>query len=273
MSSFKIRSRDYAKNDFKVQRVATIKGGDEDGKYLFIVPDESGTQEIKLTGRSQFQPIPVKEKDQIERLYISGASGSGKSTYLAKYIREFLKMKGNKNKTIYLFSSVDYDPQLDDHFEDNLVRVLDEIDEDELIGNPLTIDDFDSGSVLIFDDTFKITSPKVRVMIFCLLESMLEIARHKDLTIIVTSHILSNYRQTRTIQNEATSVTVFPQYSGGLYGIKEYLKRKIGMSSLEMKRFLSLSKNSRWVSIYRRNPMFVLSSKEAYIFDQFASEI
>jgi energy-coupling factor transporter ATP-binding protein EcfA2 len=273
--SFKIKSKDYAKNNPHCRKVATITGGELDKKCLYLCDDDSaGETEIKLEGRSQFQPVPFHAKDQIERLFISGASGSGKSTYLAKWLRQFLKQKGNKEAPIYIFSSVDHDPVLDDDalISPNIVRVLDEVDEDEIISEPLGLNDFEEGSVIIFDDTLKIQNPKVRVMIFCLLESMLEIARHKNLTIITTSHILSNYRQTRTIQNEATAVTIFPAFAGGLYGIREYLKRKVGMSPQDIKKILSLSKTSRWITLYRTCPMFVLSAKQAYIYDQFTED-
>ena len=272
--SFKIRTKNFGKNDPHCKKVAVIQGGELDKKCLFLCDDDSGDTEIKLAGKSQFQPVPFHSKDQIERLFISGASGSGKSTYLAKYIRQFAKMKGNKDKPIYIFSSVDEDPVLDNDglFGDNIIRVLDEIDAEEMLADPLKLDDFEEGSILIFDDTFKLNPPKLRVLVFCLLESMLEIARHKNLTIITTSHILSNYRQTRTIQNEATAVTIFPAFAGGLYGIREYLKRKVGMSPQDIKKILSLSKTSRWVTLYRTNPMFVLSAKQVYIYDQFSED-
>jgi hypothetical protein len=179
-------------------------------------------------------------------------------------------MKGNRDKPIYIFSSVDFDDVLDIPFENNIIRVLDEIEPDELVQDPLTIDDFEEGSVLVFDDILKLTNPKTRIMVFCLLESMLEIARHANLTIITTSHILSNYRQTRTIINEATSLTVFPKFAGGLHHIRQYLE-KVGMDKIQIKKFLSMSKTSRFVTLYRINPMFVLSSKHAYIFDPFAT--
>jgi len=272
--SFKIKSKDYAKNNPHCRKVAVVQGGELDKKFLFLCDDDSGDTEIKLEGRSQFQPVPFHAKEQIERLYISGASGSGKSTYLAKWLRQFLKQKGNRDVPIYIFSSVEHDPILDDDalIGPNIIRVLDEIDENEILTEPLGLDDFVEGSILIFDDTFKLNPPKLRVLVFCLLESMLEIARHKNLTIITTSHILSNYRQTRTIQNEATAVTIFPAFAGGLYGIREYLKRKVGMSPQSIKKILSLSKTSRWITLYRTCPMFVLSAKEVYIYDQFSED-
>ena len=272
--SFKIRGKNFAKKNAHCKKVAVIQGGELDKKCLYLCDDDSGDMEIKLSGRSQFQPVPFSERDQIERLFISGASGSGKSTYLAKWLRQFLKQKGNKDAPIYIFSSVDHDPVLDDDalIGSNIVRVLDEIDENEIISEPLGLGDFEENSVIVFDDTMKIQNPKVRVMVFCLMESLLEIARHKNIQLVVTTHILNNYRATKTIQTEATSVCVFPKFSGGLYHIKNYLEKKVGMTKQELKKFLSMSNKSRWVCLHRCNPMFVMSAKEVYMYDPFAED-
>lgn len=272
--SFKIRGKHFGKNDTHCKKVAVIQGGELDKKCLYLCDDESGDTELKLTGRSQFQPVPFHAKDQIERLFISGASGSGKSTYLAKWLRQFLKQKGNRDVPIYIFSSVEHDPVLDDDalIGSNIVRVLDEIDENELITEPLGLADFEENSVIVFDDTMKIQNPKVRVMVFCLMESLLEIARHKNIQLVVTTHILNNYRATKTIQTEATSVCVFPKFSGGLYHIRQYLEKKVGMTKVDLKKFLSLSNNSRWVCLHRTCPMFVMSAKEVYLYDPFADD-
>ena len=88
--SFKIRDKRFGKNNPHCKKVAVIQGGELDKKALYLCDDDSGDAELKLTGRSQFQPVPFHAKDQIERLFISGASGSGKSTYLAKWLRQFL---------------------------------------------------------------------------------------------------------------------------------------------------------------------------------------
>jgi len=266
-----IKQKNYAKNNPKVIKIALIKSSEKIKKYLYFNTEKfDGDQQITLENKQKFQPVPIKIKNQIERLFISGASGSGKSTYLSNWLKMFRAEKGNKDKTIYLFSSVDYDEIIDENFEDVLIRPLEELDGDDLIQDPLQLKDFDEGSVLIFDDVMKIQDIKARIALQNLMDSMLEIARHGDLTIIATSHILANYKATRTLQNEATSVTIFPKYSGGLYGIKQYLEKKIGMALPQVKKLLSLSKNSRFVTIYRNmSPMVVISEKECYLYDPF----
>ncbi len=181
-------------------------------------------------------------------------------------------MPGHKEQPIYWFSAKAYDDALDDNptFGDNIIRVLDDVDEEDLFTNPLDQEDFEEDSVVVFDDCTKLKGIKERYAVQEILDLLLECARSYNITIICTSHILSNYKSTRTINNECTSFTVFPKKSGGLTAIRTYLDKKIGMSNEQRKKFLSMSKNSIFVTLNRCvDPMVVLSEKEAYTFDPF----
>ena len=95
-------------------------------------------------------------------------------------------------------------------------------------------------------------------------ENVLETGRHYGLTVISTSHQLSNYAKTRTLLNESTSITVFPKHAGTTHYIRDYLKKHMGFDLTKTKKFLSLSKNSRWITIYRNAPPYVISAKCVY---------
>ena len=64
---------------------------------------------IELQANETFQQIPDNRERNI--LYITGASGSGKSYYSDDYINRYIKK--NPNNEIYLFSSVSDDKVLD----------------------------------------------------------------------------------------------------------------------------------------------------------------
>ena len=254
--------KDKSFSNPKALRIAVLKGTEDKRKSLFIRDDEKGEESIKLDGKQYFQVVPTIKQNQNERLYIAGPSGSGKSTYVADYIAQHTKLINN-NVTIYIFSSVKYDKLLDDRFGDRIVRP--DMDDTECFDEPYDPSEFETGSIVLFDDTDKIKVPKVRVAIYMLREHLLEVGRHYNLTIISTSHQLSNYARTRTLLNEATSVTFFPKYAGGVHYIKEYLKKHMGFDTGQIKQCLSLSKNSRWITVYRSHPKYVISSKEAYL--------
>jgi hypothetical protein len=79
--------------------------------------------------------------------------------------------------------------------------------------------------------------------------------------------MISNYSRTRTILNESTSVTLFPRFAGGLHYIKDFLSKRCGLNKKQVKHFLDMAKQSRWVTIYK-NPMYLISAKECYMIDQ-----
>ena len=81
-----------------------------------------------------FQQIPDSKERHI--LYITGASGSGKSYYSADYINQYIKK--NPNNEIYLFSSVSDDKVLDKIKK--LKRV--NINNEDFLHTEFDIDDF-----------------------------------------------------------------------------------------------------------------------------------
>jgi hypothetical protein len=261
---FKLKERTSYKNNEKVFRIANIKGSSDKltKKSLFLVDDNSGEDEIKLDGKEYFVPCNQFRKNQNERLYIAGPSGSGKSTYVADYVTQFLKERGLNDTTVYIFSSVDFDKVLDDRFGDRIHRV--DVDDPIVYEEPFHPEEFEENSIIIFDDSDKIKNSRCRNAIYMLRENLLETARHYGLTIISTSHQLSNYAKTRTLLNEATSITVFPRHSGTTHYIREYLKKHMGFDLAKTKKFLSLSKNSRWITVYRNAPPYVISAKCVY---------
>ena len=195
----------------------------------------------------EMQVIP--RKDIVEKLYISGVSGSGKSTYTGKYIKQFKQMF--KEDPLYVFSSVAQDEALDKH---EPIRIP--LDTD-LIDDPLEIEDF-TDSLTIFDDTDTIRNKELKKIVNDVKAEMIEIGRHHKARMIVTSHILSNYKDTRQILNECTSITFFPRASGP-YHIKRFLKIYAGLSNNQITRILDLP--SRWVTLYKCYPSYIVWEK------------
>ena len=254
--SFVIRSKKFKRQGYR--EIALIKGGSNDGKKVFVNDkfNAQGNQYIKLD-KGNFQPLPSTQEGIVEKLYVSGVSGSGKSTYISKWISQFLKGK-NRNIPIYIFSSVDFDKAFDDKFEYNIIRI--ELDSG-LVTNPIQAQELQD-SLCIFDDIDTIKNPVIRKTVCSLRDECLEIGRHYNIRLLCTSHILSNWSATRRLLNESTSVTVFPRGGGGTYHIKNYLKTYAGMNSEQIKKLINLK--SRWVTIVRVFNPFIISQKEIY---------
>jgi hypothetical protein len=79
---------------------------------------------------------------------------------------------------------------------------------------------------------------------------------------LITSHLMSNYRETRRVLNEATTVVFFPR-SGSTHQIKKFLTTYAGLEKDMIKKILKLP--SRWVALYKTYPMFILHERGAFM--------
>jgi len=198
------------------------------------------------------QQYPNTDLDR-ECIYIAGPSGSGKSTYAANYLKQY--KKAYPDNPIILFSRKPEDPVLD---KLKPMRIM--IDED-LLDDPITLDEL-RDSAVVFDDIDTIADKQLLAYIQHLRDDILEVARSYHTTCICTSHQITNYKATRVLLNEATSIVFFPK-SGSSHGIKYCLKQYCGISDKkDLKKILNLP--SRWVCLNKTYPMHVLYSFGAY---------
>ena len=206
------------------------------------VKDDKGLNVMRFKQKVQVLP----RRDLVEKLYIAGVSGSGKSTYTGKYIEKFKKMFPNME--LFVFSSVSEDKAFDKY---NPIRIP--IDED-LINDPLMIQDFED-SLTVFDDVNTIKDKILRTSVLDIQAEIIEIGRHYNARCIITSHLISNFHSTRQILNECTSITFFPK-SSGQYHIKNYLKTYVGLDKHQIQYILNIP--SRWITIYRTFPSYIV---------------
>ncbi len=188
-----------------------------------------------------------------ERSYIAGPSGSGKSTYVSKYLEQLKKVLPDAD--IFLFSDVNHDPILD-----KLYPMRIKLDEDFLDNTPSpeTLKD----SIVIFDDIDSIENRIIKERVGTLRDSLLKRGRHEDISVVVTNHLLTDYKHTRTVLNEVNSITFFPK-SGSSHAIQYTLKTYAGLSAKQIQKIFSLP--SRWITVYKHYPMYVIYEKGVYI--------
>lgn len=200
-----------------------------------------------------FQQIPnITTERQI--LYVTGASGSGKSYFTKAFTDQYKKIYPKRE--VYLFSSISDDSSIDKVKNLRRIKLTPEFLSDEI-----SVQDF-KDSLVIFDDTDCITDKKMKLKITGILNAILETGRHFNVSCIYTSHVACDGRETKRILNEAHSLTIFPHGLGGR-SLKYLLESYLGFDREQIKRIKKL--NSRWVSILKTFPMVVLSEKEAYV--------
>lgn len=201
-------------------------------------------------------PLPIVKKDQREVIYISAPSGSGKSTYTKMYAMQYKEMF-KKNRVI-LFSRLDKDKSLD---EIKPIRI--KLDR-SIIEDPINIEEL-KDSLVIFDDCDTIQDTELKNAIIKLKNDLLECGRHTNTYIIITSHLLMNYKETRTTINESTMVVLFPK-SGSSYHITRFLKVYAGMNNKEIQKAINLP--SRWIALNKTYPQYILYNSGVYLLNK-----
>lgn len=187
--------------------------------------------------------------------YAAAPSGSGKSFWVSKYAQQYEKLFP-ENK-IYLFSKVDDDVSLEG------IKNIMRIDLDyQLVDDPMNVEEELSDCLVIFDDTDTIKDKEIRGAINSLKEDILETGRHYNTSILITSHLITNYKETRTVLNESNLITVYPA-SGSAHQIKYALKNYFGLSLEDINNLFKL--NSRWVTVKKNYPQMVFSEHKVYL--------
>jgi hypothetical protein len=199
-------------------------------------------------------PIPnleLEEKSQRENYFLAGPSGSGKS-YVARGICDRYR-DDNPEKAIVVFSRVADDPAFEDL---KLTRVP---INDDLVKSPPAISTY-KDSIVIFDDVDTIQKKPQLETVMKIRDDILETGRHLNITVITTSHLLLNYKKTRSSLNEATVVCFYPQFGSKLH-IKRYLKEHAGIEPAAARKVINLP--SRWVMHCKAVPQCFIHEKGA----------
>lgn len=222
--------------------------------YLSDKPVEDGMNEFKSKNDTPIQHIPDKNTER-SVLYITGQSGSGKSYYTKQYIAEYHKMY--PKRSVFVFSSLADDETLDKL--KYLKRI--KIKEEPFLSSDIGASDF-KDTLCIYDDVDVISNKVIKSKVFKLLNEMLEIGRHFNISVIFTSHNATMGLDTKRILNECMSITLFPKNLGGKTS-KYLLDGYLGIDKNQIKRLKKV--NSRWVTILKTYPMMCLSDNEAWI--------
>ena len=214
---------------------------------------DKGVKEVALSD-GLLLPVPNFDVKR-ETPYIAAPSGAGKSTYAARLCDAYRLV--DPEKKIHIFSRLMSDKALD------YLKPERHTIGPELKDAKLEAADFEN-SVVIFDDIDTIPDAKLAMKVQKLRDDLLETGRHENVTVISTSHQIMNYKKTRTLLNEASSVTVFPA-SGSAYHIQRYLKEYAGCSPAMIKKLMALP--TRWLTHVRTAPQYFLHEKGAIMAD------
>ena len=245
---FKSKQKRYTLKELSVLRNAIGETDNLNNDLIKIY--QEARKDFQITD-GKLEPLPSSLP---ERIFIAGASGSGKSTFAGNYMKRYKKKF--KDNEMFVFSRNTEDIALD---KAEPIRV--ELSE-EILEEPLDMTELNN-SLVVFDDITTIPNKEIKEEVLRLREDLLECGRKENIYVLVTNHNLLDYKNTRNLLNEASSVVFFPKGGGGQHQIQSFLTRHAGLSKKEIQKIRGLS--SRWVSIYRTYPTFILHERGAYI--------
>jgi len=232
-------------------------------REITVVTNQTEMQENELDGKSElhldptqtvkFQQIPDKTHER-DILYITGASGSGKSYYTVGYLKEYKRIYPKRN--IYVLSALTEDETLDKIPGLKRIKINDRLVDDP--NNPELFRD----SVVVADDVDVIGNKAQREAVLVIINAILETGRHWNTSLIMTNHLATNGRDTRRILNEAHSITFFP-HSGSVHGIKYLLERYVGMSKEDFKK--AKKSKSRWTTYFKHYPAVIMTEFDIWL--------
>jgi hypothetical protein len=242
------------------RQLAVIEGGvKHKDKTVSICTNEKEEEEISKSFRclnlqdgQKFQQTP-DENTERQIMYITGASGSGKSTYIAGYCKKY-KKKFPKND-IYVFSALSEDTSLD-VIKPNRLKI-----DDRMISDPLTVEDF-TDTLVIFDDIDVIGDKKLRDAVYQLLNALLETGRHTKSSVCISNHLPTAGKDTRRVLNEAHSVIWFP-HSGNGVGMKRLLIDYLGLDKVIIKKIKKMK--TRWACLFKNFPPILMTEKSMWL--------
>jgi hypothetical protein len=201
-----------------------------------------------------FEIIPMIKENQVQKCFISGMSGSGKSTWIANYARNYKKLFNNN--PIYVFSRHDEDAVIDSIKGVKRIKLNEEILEADIDIKDL------KNSLIIMDDIDTISNKEISKLVAKLRDDLLENARHYNIYLCCVAHQILNYKSTRHLILESDIIVFFPR-SGG-YQIKRFLKEYMSLDRKQIDTLLKLP--SRWVAINKNTyPNCFISENDIYI--------
>jgi hypothetical protein len=119
-----------------------------------------------------------------------------------------------------------------------------------------------TNSCVIFDDTDNIKNKAIKRKVDHLLNEILTVGRHQNITALITRHTATNGQDTKIILAESHGYVVFPSGVGN-EPLKYLLDNYLGLDNKQIKKIKN--SKSRWICIQRTFPLSVVSEKECYI--------
>jgi hypothetical protein len=223
---------------------------------------------VSLPIGSIFVPLPGLDPNWRSTYYVAGRAGSGKSDFSAGIIRCY--RRAFPDRPVYGVCATELEK--DDKYGGlGIIQVPLEVfsgaasakgKKGEATGNKeldLEEEFGTDGCMILFDD-WDALKGRTRADVQHAIENILNLGRKMKISIVVTSHLLSNYTQTRGIIHEAGHCVFFP-HNVMYKSLRYMLVEKLGMEEDMFQRIND--EQARWVDLHTAGPKFMLTETRA----------
>lgn len=222
-----------------------------------VEPDHSQHKRVMVFPDQELQFIPYKAKNQRNAIYVVGASGSGKSTFIANAI------KTQPKKDTFLFTTAsDLDPALEKI--KGLTKINYMGNKDKLL--EVRVEDLED-SICIFDDHDNSTDRDVNLFMQRLVNSILENGRKLKIDLYVVSHNPRDFMRTRTLILECDTYVLFPQTNR--VATKNFMKEYYDDDKVFLNKIKNLNDGGRFTfaAFHKNVPRYMVTKHSVQLLD------
>ena len=238
--------------------IAIIYPGPHDGWQVVLndsLPANTPSPPIVLPSGEHLALEPSNDPEKRDCIMVGGKSGSGKSHVCKNFAIRYHKLW--PERPINLVSYLKKDETLD---ECDFIKRL---KADSFLDDPPKLEEFDE-SLTIFDDIegFEDENKPLAEAIQRVINMVATTGRHNKSSLIVASHLLTNFKKTRLFLGEAHQFVIFP------HGVsKMQMDRLLGTyGGCDRKSIDALRKlPSRWVCLRTTYPPVMLHESGCYL--------
>lgn len=227
--------------------------GDAKSKKL---KNHKGYKEIKLPD-AQFSLMPSKNKERTT-VYIAGPDGCGKTKFAMDFMKNYAKLFPNR-----LMIVITPDPEDKTIKEANIANLkVIPMDSELLQEKEFYNVELYQQSCIFLDDIDYVDNPSLKKRLKELCKNLLGLGRHHETSVIISSHVITDYQRTRFLLSLINYVVIFPR-GGSNYFTDTFLKRYF---SAAKKRHIdrALRSGSRWLCCRMFYPQLILLEDQIY---------
>lgn len=232
--------------------------GEMDHRQLYLNAEGTDETPIKIEGNYKIALEPTNDPKGRDVIMVGGKSGSGKSHIARNFAIRYHELYPDRK--IYLFSFLKEDNTIDT-IKGLIKRVRADLLEDP--DYQCDIKDFESSLVIIDDvEGYERTNKKIFNAIQSVIDMIATMGRHTQSSIMVCSHLLSDYKRTRLFLGEAQQFVTFMHgvSQKQIYGL---LGGYAGIDQGEIDELRKLP--SRWICVRTQYPIVAMYEKGAHL--------